>query len=105
MTLKKRKPQAGNARNAAGCLARGVERNEAEKWGDRIVRYHRTTGIRLPETHPEFTDAWVQAEALRTPTEATQRRRRPVMPGTLAAVICDMLHRHGSVEALPAFRP
>ena len=43
-----------------------------QKRGDRIVRYDRATGIRLPdlpETHPEFVAAWALAEAGETPME------------------------------------
>lgn len=74
-----------------GGMLKGIRR---QKRGDRIVRYHRATGIRLPdlpETHPDFIDAWARAEAKATPLEMAQRRR-PVVAGTLAAVVRDMLN-------------
>lgn len=43
---------------------KGIRR---QKRGDRMVRYHRATGIRLPdnipETHPDFIAAWARCEA------------------------------------------
>ncbi|MDT1061153.1 tyrosine-type recombinase/integrase [Paracoccus sp. CPCC 101403] len=45
-------------------MLRGIRR---QKRGERIVRYHRATGVRLPddipETHPDFVTAWAMAEA------------------------------------------
>lgn len=74
-----------------GGKLKGIRR---QRRGDRIVRYHRATGIRLPdlpETHPEFIDAWARAEAKKTPMEEAQRKR-PVVAGSLAAAVRDLLH-------------
>ncbi|MBV0893358.1 hypothetical protein KTN05_16215 [Paracoccus sp. Z118] len=41
---------------------KGVRR---QKRGDRVVKYHRASGIRLPdlpETHPDFIAAWARCE-------------------------------------------
>ena len=73
-----------------GGKLKGIRR---QKRGDRIVRYHRATGIRLPdlpETHPEFVSAWARAEAGETPLEKAQRRA-PLMPGSIASAVRDLL--------------
>lgn len=71
---------------------KGIRR---QKRGDKIVRYHRAIGIRLPdlpETHPHFIDAWARAEAMTmTPMEHAQRKV-PVKPGQIAADVRDMLN-------------
>lgn len=75
-----------------GGRLKGIRR---QKRGDKIVRYHRATGIRLPdlpETHPEFVSAWAKAEAkVMSPMEHAQRKV-PVKPGQIAADVRDMLH-------------
>ncbi|WP_225028983.1 tyrosine-type recombinase/integrase [Xinfangfangia pollutisoli] len=52
--------------------------------GDRVLCYHRPTGIRLPdlpESHPEFVAAWAKAEASR------KDHAPPVKAGTLEHVV------------------
>lgn len=74
-----------------GGQLKGIRR---QKRGDKIVRYHRETGIRLPdlpETHPDFVTAWAQAEAKKSPMETAQRKR-PVKAGSLEAVVRGMLN-------------
>ena len=65
---------------------RGIRR---QKRGDRVVRYHRATGIRLPddipETHPDFVDAWARAEA--RSKDPVERATRGARSGSVAAVV------------------
>ncbi|MFE3837313.1 tyrosine-type recombinase/integrase [Pseudogemmobacter sonorensis] len=52
--------------------------------GDRLLCYHRPTGIRLPdlpETHPEFVAAWARAESTK-PDHAFK-----LAPGTIAQAV------------------
>lgn len=73
-----------------GGRLKGIRR---QKRGDRIVRYHRATGIRLPdlpETHPDFVEAWARAEAQQTPMDKAQRRA-PVVAGSIAAAVRDLI--------------
>ncbi|ETD82027.1 site-specific integrase [Rhodobacter capsulatus] len=69
-----------------GIQLKGIRR---QRRGDRIVKYHRASGIRLPdlpETHPDFVDAWTRAEAgLKAP--AARGRTTLAAKGTLAAAI------------------
>lgn len=51
--------------------------------GDRVLCYHRPTGIRLPdlpETHPDFVAAWAKAEA-------TKPDHAPALPGGTVGTI------------------
>lgn len=62
---------------------KGIRR---QKRGDKVIRYHRATGIRLPddipETHPEFIAAWARCEAgLGLP----ESPKAPAPSGSLAA--------------------
>ncbi|VDS07527.1 Tyrosine recombinase XerC [Paracoccus haematequi] len=75
-----------------GGKLKGIRR---QKRGDKIVRYHRATGIRLPdlpETHPDFVTEWAKAEAKAKSPLETAQRRKPVLPGQIAAAVRDMLH-------------
>jgi len=84
-------------------MLKGIRR---QRRGDRIVRYHRATGIRLPdlpETHPEFIDAWARAEAKKTPMEEAQRKR-PVVAGSLAACVRDLLHSQWFKAKSPSYQ-
>ncbi|MFG6083888.1 tyrosine-type recombinase/integrase [Paracoccus litorisediminis] len=67
-------------------MLRGIRR---QKRGDRIVRYHRATGIRLPdgipETHPDFVTAWALAEA--HATTLPQKQRLMGQAGTIAHAV------------------
>lgn len=74
-----------------GGKLKGIRR---QKRGDRIVRYHRATGIRLPdlpETHPEFVAAWARAEAGETPMERAQRKA-PLIQGQIDHAVRDLLN-------------
>lgn len=69
-----------------GVQLKGVRR---QRRGERVVKYHRASGIRLPdlpETHPDFVAAWAAAEASLT-GPAALARKAPVTAGTLAAAI------------------
>lgn len=67
---------------------KGIRR---QKRGDRVVRYHRATGIRLPddlpETHPAFVDAWARAEAQASTAPPTKAR---AAAGSVSAVVQTM---------------
>lgn len=66
---------------------KGIRR---QRRGDRVVKYHRATGVRLPdlpETHPDFIAAWAAAEATRNDPFVRARHTAPVANGTLAATI------------------
>jgi integrase/recombinase XerD len=69
-----------------GVQLKGIRR---QRRGERVVKYHRASGIRLPdlpETHPEFMAAWQAAEAsLSDPL--SRAKRAPVTPGSLAEMI------------------
>lgn len=70
-----------------GVQLKGIRR---QKRGDRVVKYHRATGIRLPdlpETHPDFVAAWAAAEAGSTDPLAKANRAAPVAAGSLSASI------------------
>ena len=70
-----------------GVQLKGIRR---QKRGDRVVKYHRATGIRLPdlpETHPDFIAAWGAAEAGSADPLAKAARHAPVAAGTLSASI------------------
>jgi integrase/recombinase XerD len=74
-----------------GGKLKGIRR---QKRGDKIVRYHRATGIRLPdlpETHPDFVSAWAKAEAGESPMDKAQRLA-PVVQGQIAAAVRDLLN-------------
>ncbi|MBL3597700.1 tyrosine-type recombinase/integrase [Rhodovulum sulfidophilum] len=61
-----------------------------QRRGDRVVKYHRATGIRLPdlpETHPDFVAAWAAAEAGGADPLAKAARVAPVAIGSLSASI------------------
>ena len=52
---------------------KGVRR---QRRGERVVKYHRASGIRLPdlpETHPDFVAAWATAEASRARSSGAAR--------------------------------
>lgn len=61
-----------------GVQLKGIRR---QRRGDRVVKYHRATGIRLPdlpETHPDFVAAWATAEAsLKDPIAIARRKGQP----------------------------
>lgn len=62
---------------------KGIRR---QKRGDKVIRYHRATGIRLPddipETHPDFVAAWARCEA----GQGQPEERKVAAPsGSLAA--------------------
>lgn len=70
-----------------GIQLKGVRR---QRRGDRLIKYHRATGLRLPdlpETHPDFIAAWAAAEAGKDNPLARAARAAPVASGTLAATI------------------
>lgn len=70
-----------------GVQLKGVRR---QRRGDRVVKYHRATGIRLPdlpETHPDFVAAWVAAEAGSKDPLTKANRAAPVAAGSLSASI------------------
>lgn len=64
---------------------KGIRR---QKRGERMIRYHRATGIRLPddipETHPDFIAAWARAEA-QVASGLPVRARAP--EGSVTAVV------------------
>lgn len=76
-------------RSVSGPMLKGVRR---QRRGDRIIRYHRATGIRLPddipETHPVFTSAWAAAEAQVKPTGRPERAMGAA--GTVAHAVTRM---------------
>lgn len=67
---------------------KGIRR---QRRGDRVVRYHRATGIRLPddipETHPDFIDAWAKAEAQAADPAKVAEKRHPTAAGSITAGI------------------
>lgn len=67
---------------------KGIRR---QRRGNKVIRYHRATGIRLPddvpETHPSFIAAYLAAER-KEPAVSTVRRAEP---GTLAALVVSAL--------------
>lgn len=67
---------------------KGIRR---QRRGDRVIRYHRATGIRLPddipETHPDFIAAWAAAEAKAADPMQMAARSHPVASGSLAAAV------------------
>lgn len=66
--------------------------------GDRVLCYHRPTGIRLPdlpETHPDFVAAWAKAEATR-PDHA------PALPGGTIGMIIRKLRASKRWKGLAA---
>lgn len=70
-----------------GVQLKGVRR---QRRGDRVVKYHRATGVRLPdlpETHPDFVAAWAAAEARSTDPLAKASRAAPVPAGSLSASV------------------
>lgn len=74
-----------------GGKLRGIRR---QRRGDKVIRYHRATGIRLPdlpETHPDFITAWAAAEAKAKSPQAMAQIRRPVRAGQIAAAVRDMI--------------
>lgn len=82
---------------------RGIRR---QKRGDKIVRYHRATGIRLPdlpETHPDFITAWAMAEAKQTPMDRAQRAR-PVKAGQINAAVRAMLNGQWFRSKSPSYQ-
>lgn len=83
---------------------KGVRR---QKRGDRVVKYHRASGVRLPdlpELHPEFIDAWAKAEAgLRDPSTKVDRAKA-VRPGSVAAAIRALRLTRGWREVSDAYR-
>lgn len=70
-----------------GVQLKGIRR---QRRGERVVKYHRATGVRLPdlpETHPDFIAAWALAEAGDNDPLTRAARVSPVASGTLAAAI------------------
>lgn len=67
---------------------KGIRR---QRIGERVVRYHRATGIRLPdnipEAHPDFIDAWARAEAQAADPAKMAKKRHPVATGSIAAAV------------------
>lgn len=71
-----------------GARLKGIRR---QRRGDKVIRYHRASGVRLPdgipETHPDFIAAYLAAER----KEVAVTRSRRAEPGTLAALVVSAL--------------
>jgi integrase/recombinase XerD len=65
---------------------KGIRRQKRP--GGRIIKYHRATGIRLPdlqEGHPDFISAWTMAEA--RIGDPVAKAQKSVPPGSVASVV------------------
>lgn len=88
-------------RSVWGAALKGIRR---QRRGDKVIRYHRATGIRLPddipETHPDFIDAWAKCEAL-----APKLPKGARVPADTIEGICQSLKRSAAWKAVsPGYR-
>lgn len=83
---------------------KGIRR---QKRGDRVVKYHRASGVRLPdlpELHPHFIAAWARAEAGATDPATKVGRSKGVRPGSVAAGILALRLTRGWRDVSAAYR-
>ncbi|AGT09110.1 tyrosine-type recombinase/integrase [Paracoccus aminophilus] len=81
---------------------KGVRR---QKRGDRVVKYHRATGVRLPdlpELHPDFIAAWALAQSQIGSIQA--KAIRGVNLGSIAAVVNNFLASQDYLSGSPVYR-
>lgn len=81
---------------------KGIRR---QKRGDRVVKYHRATGVRLPdlpELHPDFIAAWAMAQSQIGSIQA--KASRGASAGSVAAVINSFLASQDFLSGSPVYR-
>lgn len=81
---------------------KGIRR---QKRGERVVKYHRATGIRLPdlpELHPDFIAAWATAQAQAGSIQA--KAVRGVSAGSVAAVVNSFLASQDFLSGSSVYR-